>query len=245
MRRATHLALSHGEAADAVHPSQEEEEQQEQEQEQEECLDRLSLVASSEECDQLLRLAEVEHILGAACLQLGLAAAAEVKTQRNAQSPSSSPRQPAPEAALGIALLGVSRGLAASKTTVAEAAAGAAGGRMSWGFGAGPFAEVFATKSEIFSGGRESGGEHGDGDLGDVDDDAIIAQLEVHDVSSEGHFCWGLKFRGISCLESISAGCGPCVFLGLDQHTHVPGIFRFQRKHLLFFEIANFEAMVK
>ena len=230
----------------STRPQEEEEQQeQEQEQEQEECLDRLSLVASSEECDQLLRLAEVEHILGAACLQLGLAAAAEVKTQRNAQSPSSSPRQPAPEAALGIALLGVSRGLAASKTTVAEAAAGAAGGRMSWGFGAGPFAEVFATKSEIFSGGRESGGEHGDGDLGDVDDDAIIAQLEVHDVSSEGHFCWGLKFRGISCLESISAGCGPCVFLGLDQHTHVPGIFRFQRKHPLFFEIANFEAMVK
>lgn len=137
-------------------------------------------MASLAESDQLLRLAEVEHILGAACLQLGLAAAAK-KTQSIAQSMSSSPRQPATETAAGIALPAcASRGAVASKASVAEAAAAAAGGRRIWGFGSGPFAEVFATKTGIFLGGGEGGGESGDGDdVGHVDDEAIIAQLEV------------------------------------------------------------------
>eukprot|EP00752_Nemacystus_decipiens_P012187 g10805.t1 len=147
-------------------------------QEQEDCLDHVAKVASSAESDQLLRLAEVEHVLGAACLQLGLAAAAEVRTQRVTQSAGSSPREPASEAAERKPVGDAFRGAAASKATVAEAAALAAGGRMTWGFGAGPFAEVFATKSEIFSGVGDSGGEHGDGELGGVDDNAIISQLE-------------------------------------------------------------------
>eukprot|EP00903_Cladosiphon_okamuranus_P012352 g11581.t1 len=154
-------------------------EQHEQEQ-GDESLDHLALVASLAESDQLLRLAEVEHILGAAYLHLGFAAAAKDKNQRNARSLGSSPRQPGTETTVGITLPGTSRGAVTSKATVAEAAAAAAaaGGRMTWGFGAGPFAEVFATKSEIFSGEGDRGGGHGDGDLDDVGDDAIIVQLE-------------------------------------------------------------------
>lgn len=172
-----------GEIAADVESSQDGGEQHEEAEEEEEegCLDRLALMASSAETDQLLRLAEVEHILGAACLQLGLAAAAKVMTQRTAKSAGSSPCAPTAEAALGLALPGAGRGTEASKATVAEAAAAAAGGRVSWGFGAGPFTEVFATKSGIFSGGEASGGEDGDGDSGldECDEGAIIAQLEV------------------------------------------------------------------
>lgn len=150
-------------------------------------MEYLALVASLAESDQLLRLAEVEHILGTACLQLGFAAASQVMNQKTAQSLGSSPREPATEAFIGTALPGASRGAVASKATVAEAAAAAAGGRTTWGFGAGPFAEVFATKSGIFSGEGDGEGEHGDGGVGDVDDDAIIEQLEVDCFSSVGH----------------------------------------------------------
>lgn len=148
-------------------------------------MDHLALVASSAESDQLLQLAEVEHILGAACLQLGLAAAATVMAQRTTQSVGSSPRQPAVQATAGISLPDASRGTVASKATVAEAAAAAAGGRRAWGFGVRPFAEVFATTSGTFLGGGDGGGEPGD--VGDVDEEAIIAQLEVQYASGEGH----------------------------------------------------------
>lgn len=157
----------------------------EQQEEEEKSLEHLAMVASSAESNQILRLAEVEHILGAACLQLGLAAAAGITAQKTTEIVDSSPRQPAADTAVGIALPGAPREVVASKATVAEAAEVAAGGRRAWGFGAGPFAEVFATKSAIFSGGEDSRGESGGGDVGDVDEDAIVAQLEVRNVSGK------------------------------------------------------------
>lgn len=145
------------------------------------------MVASAAEAVQLLGLAEVEHILGAACLQLGIAAAAggaRRAAQKASNIPGSSPRAPdemAAAAAAGTvtpfdAAGKIASPIEASRPTVAETVVAAAGWRRPWGFGNGPFSEVSATKADIFVEGG-CGGPGDDG--GGVDERDIVAQLEV------------------------------------------------------------------
>lgn len=167
-------------------------------------MDALTLAASAAESEQLLRLAEVEHILGAACLQLGLAAAATVGASQlatgrptpNGQVPSLHPQPAASAGAIaanpvssipaGVAgVLTAPPPFEASRPTVKEVSAAAGGGRLPWGYGTGPFAEVFASKKGLIveggGGGREISGDGGGDRGGDDgrDEDDIISQLEV------------------------------------------------------------------
>lgn len=142
-------------------------------------------VASAAESAQLLRLAEVEHILGAACLQLGIAAAAGTGggVKRGSTPPAADATAVTAAAAASAATSDDGAGkmaspvIEASRPTVADTVVAAAGWRRPWGFGNGPFSEVSATKADIFVEGGSSGGA-GDGGV-DVDEQAIVAQLEV------------------------------------------------------------------
>lgn len=145
-------------------------------------------MASAAESAQLLRLAEVEHILGAACLQLGIAAAAAGGAKGGARNASNTlgSNPPATDATAAATAAGgatsdeaagkIASQIEASRPTVAETVVAAAGWRRPWGFGNGPFSEVSATKADIFV----EGGSGGAGDGGGiVDEQAIVAQLEV------------------------------------------------------------------
>ncbi|CAB1113909.1 unnamed protein product [Ectocarpus sp. CCAP 1310/34] len=185
-----------------------------------ECMDALTLAASTAESEQLLRLAEVEHILGAACLQLGLAAAATVGASKlatgrptaNGQVPSLHPQPAAsagaiaanPVSSIPAGVAGVLRAtppVEASRPTVKEVCAAAGGGRLPWGYGTGPFAEVFASKNELVveggGGGRDISGDGGGDRGGDHgrDEEDIISQLEDDGTP------WPSKNQTISAVE--------------------------------------------
>ncbi|CAM9352028.1 unnamed protein product, partial [Ectocarpus sp. 13 AM-2016] len=188
--------------------------------ERDECMDALTLAASAAESEQLLRLADVEHILGAACLQLGLAAAAAVGASKratgrptpNGQVPSLHPQPVAsagaiaanPVSSIPAGAAGVSTApppFEASRQTVKEVSSAAGGGRLPWGYGTGPFAEVFASKKGLFveggGGGRatssDGGGDGGGGD--GRDEEGIISQLE------DDGMPWPRKSHVVSAVE--------------------------------------------
>ncbi|CAM9135050.1 unnamed protein product [Scytosiphon promiscuus] len=148
------------------------------------CLDALSHSASGADCEQLLRLAEVEHILGAASLQLGLAAAP--KTTAAWKKGADAPGETVPDAPqtnpAGATCGTPAPAFEPSRPSEAEEFEAAAGGRRPWGYGTGPFAQVLATKEDIFveSGGGGVGNDASTGatDGAEADEDAIIAQLE-------------------------------------------------------------------
>ncbi|CAM9209213.1 unnamed protein product [Ectocarpus sp. 4 AP-2014] len=185
-----------------------------------ECMGALTLAASAAESEQLLRLAEVEHILGAACLQLGLAAAAIVGASKlatgrstpNGQDHSLYP-QPATSAGAIAAnpVSSIPAGVAgaftepppfrASRPTAKKVSAAAGGGRLPWGYGTGPFAEVFASKKGLIveggDGGRETSGDGGGDRVGNDgrDEEDIISQLEDDGTP------WPSKSQVVSAVE--------------------------------------------
>lgn len=115
-----------------------------------------TLLASPAESSQLLWLAEVEHILGAASLQLAFAAASKLSAPI-AEPPTEHPP------------------MAAAPTMDATRA------HRPWGYGSGPFAGISATGADIFE--REWGGGAGGKDdvsnIAESDESFIIEQLEV------------------------------------------------------------------
>ncbi|CAN0183838.1 unnamed protein product, partial [Pylaiella littoralis] len=164
-----------------------------------------NMVASAAEAVQLLGLAEVEHILGAACLQLGIAAAAggaRRAAQKASNIPASSPLatdEMAAAAAAGTVTPFDAAGkmaspIEASRPTVAETVVAAAGWRRPWGFGNGPFSEVSATKADIFVEGG-CGGPGDDG--GGVDERDIVAQLEDT----------GMPWSSVSAITTAATTC--------------------------------------
>ncbi|CAM9247576.1 unnamed protein product, partial [Ectocarpus fasciculatus] len=184
-----------------------------------ECMGALTLVASAAESEQLLRLAEVEHILGAACLQLGLTAAAAVgasklATARPIPNGQVSSLHPQPAASAGAIAANpmssipasAARALTApppfeaSRPTVKEMSASTGGGRLPWGYGSGPFADVFASKTGLFvegdGGGRETSGDGG-GDDGRNEED-IVSQLEDDGTP------WPSKSQAVSAVAAAA-----------------------------------------
>lgn len=95
-----------------------------------------TISATPAECTQLLWLAEMEHILGVASMQLAFAAA-----------PNRRPSKPQPKAI--DAQPGTVPIEPPSKQTVEEESTEAAGGRPPWGYGSGPFACVAATAQDV------------------------------------------------------------------------------------------------
>lgn len=201
------------------------------------------LVASAAESAQLLRLAEVEHFLGAAYLQLAIAAATDGAkgTSRNASNNlGSSPRANDATAAAATAAVtsdDAAREMAsqieASRPTVAETVVAAAGWRRPWGFGNGPFSEVSATKTEIYV---EGGGD-------DVDEQAIVTQLEVIvfrrtnapwcSSSFSCHMLWCtkvyrscvfLRMSRLNSRTSVLRFCGCCVVVRRIVHRNYDGV---------------------
>lgn len=128
-----------------------------------------ALRATSAASQQLLWLAEVEHILGTASLQLAFAA----RNPCPSSPPSTLPNDYPPGTAVPPA----------SAPTVSATSRQAAGGRRVWGYGSGPFAEVSATGPDIFSlNGRTDASEGRRGaaaDGSDEDEDSIVEKLEV------------------------------------------------------------------
>lgn len=128
-----------------------------------------ALRATSAASQQLLWLAEVEHILGTASLQLAFAA----RNPCPSSAPSTLPNDYTPGAAVPPA----------SVPTVSATSRQAAGGRRVWGYGSGPFAEVSATGPDIFAlNGRtdvSEGGRGGATDGSDEDENLIVEKLEV------------------------------------------------------------------
>lgn len=124
-----------------------------------------NLRPTPEESLQLLWLAEVEYILGIACLQLAFAAAPK---------PSPSSPQPPVDAPLEII-----PGVVPSKATVVANLTAAAGGRRPWGYGNGPFSGISATAKDIFE--QDPGGseERAGGASVGGDESRTIEQLEV------------------------------------------------------------------
>lgn len=114
------------------------------------------MLPSPAESSQLLWLAEVEHILGAASLQLAFAAA------RNLSSP-------IPEPPNETSPMGAVRSMGATRA------------HRPWGYGSGPFADVSATGADIFE--KEWGEGAGEKDdissTAEIDERFIIEQLEV------------------------------------------------------------------
>ena len=111
---------------------------------------------SPAESSQLLWLAEVEHILGEASLQLAFSAASKLST------PSLDP-------------------LTEASPMVAPRTVNASKQQRPWGYGSGPFAGVSATGAEIFE--KEWGGvargKGGVSSMAESDEGLIIDQLEV------------------------------------------------------------------
>jgi len=139
------------------------------------CLDDAASAASPAEFDQLLRLAEVEHILGAACLRLGFAAAAAAAAAGRA-TPEATAQDAGDGSSPPLSKLTATAGavVVPSRPPVEELAVASAGGRRPWGFGTGPLAEVSATRKDVFfeEDRRRPVGEG-------LGEEEIIAQLEV------------------------------------------------------------------
>ena len=114
------------------------------------------LTPSPAESYELLWLAEVEHILGAASLQLAFAAASKFNAL-NSEPPTE------------VSPIRVARSMDATRA------------HRPWGYGSGPLAGVSATGADIFE--REWGGEAGAKDgvsnIAASDENFIIEQLEV------------------------------------------------------------------
>lgn len=114
------------------------------------------LLPSSAESYQLLWLGEVEHILGAASLQLAFAAASTLSA-------------PLPEPPTEASPIGAARAMDPTRA------------HRPWGYGSGPFAGVSATGADIFE--KEWGSAAGGGDdvstITESDEISIIEQLEV------------------------------------------------------------------
>lgn len=118
--------------------------------------DLSGVLPSPAESSQLLWLAEVEHILGAASLQLAFTAASKLSS-------------PIPEAHNETFPMGAARSVDATRA------------HRPWGYGSGPFADVSATGSDIFE--KEWGGGAGGKDdvssSAEIDEVFTIEQLEV------------------------------------------------------------------
>lgn len=129
----------------------------------------------------------MEHILGAASLQLGLAAAAARSAaawKKPADGVGETVANAVPSTPDGDKGVTLAPAFEPSRPTEIEVSKEAARGRRPWGYGTGPFAQVSATKGDVFV---EGGGGGGDGGADAVDgvgadEEAIIAQLEVNDI---------------------------------------------------------------
>lgn len=129
--------------------------------------------ATNVESLQLLWLAEAEHLLGAATLQLAFAALGTTRNPPQRSSPSQTPAAVTP-------LPAKEKTLPVSAQTVAEHSLMSAGGRRPWGFGSGPFAEISATASDVFGSdgdGGKTGREEGGCSL--EEEELVVKQLEV------------------------------------------------------------------
>lgn len=93
--------------------------------------------ATPAECAQLLWLAETEHILGVASMQLAFAAA----LNHRSSNPQSKAIDAQPSTTVPIE--------PPSKQTVEEESTETAGGRLPWGYGSGPFASIAATAQDV------------------------------------------------------------------------------------------------
>ena len=129
---------------------------------------RGTLPATSVEGLQLLWLAEAEHILGTAYMQLAFAEA------RDHGCPESQSRDD------GLQTVTVKL-VPPSKQTVERESEVAAGGRRPWGYASGPFASFAATAEDIIEQGWSESDEQAEGAGGDGDntEHCVIEQLEV------------------------------------------------------------------
>lgn len=133
--------------------------------------------ATPAELEQLLWLAEAEHLLGTACLQLAFAAVERVQRLR------------ARSRMFQSALTGVAEDTTMTQSTIVsgtptanELAQMAAGGRRPWGYSTGPFAQVVATSLQNIPAAEKVGAMDVGGNLGVQEEETTIAQLEVSKV---------------------------------------------------------------